>query len=229
MKSFAGIGSREDYPEAIRDKVLKTIFYASYALALRGFEMRSGGAEYTDTHFEQAYIKAQQNGAQGRMAIYLPTNYFNGRCADGDQYINAEAFSPAIREKQHAFTQQFHPAPAALRKKLLNQKNPPSNQFAITFPEKLMARNANQILGDDLQTPVNFVICAASGSKFNDNGEIYDVKGGTGQAVRIAYANKIPVFNLLHPPHLQRMMDFAKREQQRLKNPQPSEQHLTLG
>ena len=51
---------------------------------------------------------------------------------------------------------------------------------------KLMARNSHQVLGVDLKSPVSFVICYtknASGS------------GGTGQALRIAKDNNIPIFD----------------------------------
>ncbi len=52
--------------------------------------------------------------------------------------------------------------------------------------KKLQARNSHQILGWDLETPTEFVICYTSkGSK----------KGGTGQAIRIAEAYNIPVFD----------------------------------
>lgn len=48
----------------------------------------------------------------------------------------------------------------------------------------LHARNCHQILGRDLQTPCGFVLCWHEGT------------GGTMQAVRLARAREIPVFNL---------------------------------
>lgn len=53
--------------------------------------------------------------------------------------------------------------------------------------KKLHARNGYQILGEDLNTPVDFVVCWTPGGK-----EV----GGTAQAIRIAKANRIKVFNL---------------------------------
>ena len=52
---------------------------------------------------------------------------------------------------------------------------------------QLMARNSYQILGEDLKTPVDFVIC------WTPNGA---EKGGTAQAIRIAKYLHIPIFNL---------------------------------
>lgn len=53
--------------------------------------------------------------------------------------------------------------------------------------KKLMARNSQQILGMDCTEPVDFVVCWTPEGK---------VKGGTGQALRIAYDYEIPVINL---------------------------------
>jgi len=50
-----------------------------------------------------------------------------------------------------------------------------------------MARNSYQVLGPDLATPVDFVWC------WTPHGAVI---GGTGQALRIAAAYEIPVFNL---------------------------------
>ena len=52
--------------------------------------------------------------------------------------------------------------------------------------KKLQARNSHQVLGADLKTPSEFVICYTKGGKG---------AGGTGQAVRIASAYGIPVFD----------------------------------
>ena len=59
-----------------------------------------------------------------------------------------------------------------------------------------MARNALQVLGTDGQTPVDFIMC------WTPNGS---GSGGTGQAIRIARALNIPVFDLGH----QRILDRA--------------------
>jgi hypothetical protein len=55
---------------------------------------------------------------------------------------------------------------------------------------KLMGRNCYQVLGDDLNSPSDFVLC------WTKNGK--DV-GGTAQAIRIAKDKGIPVFNLFFP------------------------------
>lgn len=52
--------------------------------------------------------------------------------------------------------------------------------------KKLQARNCHQVLGSDLKSPSNLVIC------YTKNGK---GQGGTGQAIRIAKAYNIPIFD----------------------------------
>lgn len=53
--------------------------------------------------------------------------------------------------------------------------------------KKLQARNSHQVLGIDLNTPSEFIICYTKNGKRN---------GGTGQALRIADAYNIPIFDV---------------------------------
>lgn len=58
---------------------------------------------------------------------------------------------------------------------------------SLSYPvQKLMARNSYQVLGADLKTPSKFLVC------YTPDGEEI---GGTSQAIRIAKANNIPIFN----------------------------------
>jgi hypothetical protein len=61
---------------------------------------------------------------------------------------------------------------------------------------KLMSRNAYQVLGDVLLTPSEFVACWTSDGK---------ASGGTGQALRIAKANGIPIYNFYNPHNVARL------------------------
>jgi len=73
--------------------------------------------------------------------------------------------------------------------------------------KKLMARNMHQILGDDLKTPVDFVLCwTPDGAETSTS---YST-GGTGQAIRLAIANSIPVFNLHNADALQRLSEILE-------------------
>jgi len=52
---------------------------------------------------------------------------------------------------------------------------------------KLMARNSAQVLGIDLKSPVQVVVCWTAGGR---------PTGGTGQALRIAAVHNIQIFNM---------------------------------
>lgn len=102
--------------------------------------------------------------------IFLPWKGFNNSTS-ALHYIGAPAITMAS---------EFHPNWNALK---------PAGR-------KFMARNCYQVLGLDLKSPVDFIICWTPG------GLVY---GGTGQALRIAQEYKIPVINfggedLLHSP-----------------------------
>ncbi len=59
---------------------------------------------------------------------------------------------------------------------------------------KLHARNVMQILGPEVNQPSDFVLCWTADGK---------ASGGTGQALRIAAACGVEVFNLQRPDHAQ--------------------------
>ena len=104
---------------------------------------------------------AFERGATNK-EIFLPWDGFNGRVADGLTYI-----VPNFDER---YTKQFHPKPDSLGK----------------GAKLLMSRNANQVLGRDLNDPVDFILCWTKDGK---------ASGGTGQAMRIAASRNIPIFN----------------------------------
>ena len=91
--------------------------------------------------------------------IYLPWKNFNGN--------NSKLFTPSKEAIQLAST--LHPAWHNL------------NQGG----QKLMARNCYQVMGLDLNTPVDFVLCWTPSI----------TSGGTSQAIRLAFENKILVYN----------------------------------
>lgn len=158
MGYYAGIGSRSTPSE-----VQLTMTRLAEALNYEGWMLRSGGADGADTAFEMG-IQFPHNHQ-----VFLPSKYFNGRHSDDIGMYDASAlpsFSEALKT-----VDKYHPAPSRLS----------------AFARKLMARNAMQILGPDLQTPSSFVIAWTPGGK---------LEGGTAQALRIAADYNIPVFNL---------------------------------
>ena len=135
---------------------------AAIQLAASDYVLRSGGADGADTAFEKGCLRAK-----GRMEIFLPWSGFNGRQEDGIQYLlqPKELFEEAAR-----IAQEFHPAWSRLSR----------------GAKALMARNSFQVLGPDLKSPTDLIICWTPG------GKIY---GGTGQALRISKSFNIPIIN----------------------------------
>jgi hypothetical protein len=66
---------------------------------------------------------------------------------------------------------------------------------------KFMTRNMMQVLGKNLDTPVDFVVC------WTKNGK--DI-GGTGAAIRCAWDHSIPVYNLYNPKHKEGFLDLMR-------------------
>lgn len=149
-KTYAGIGSRET-PMF----VLELMMNVAYGLALKGYELRSGGADGSDTYFEVGCDKSK-----GKKSIFLPWRLFNGN--------NSKLYE--VSEEALEMAKKYHPVWDKL------------SQGA----KKLMGRNTYQVLGLDLKTPCDFIIC------WTKNGKKV---GGTAQALRMAEDYNIPVFN----------------------------------
>lgn len=111
---------------------------------------------------------AFEQGAQERCIAYLPSASFNSQLVS----LSKKVVVP-FNDKYDRITDTFHPNPRALK----------------SFGRLLMNRNACQVLGLNLDKPTNYIICWTK-----DGGP----SGGTGQALRIAKAHHIPIFNMFY-------------------------------
>lgn len=69
----------------------------------------------------------------------------------------------------------------------------------LTYPEQhLHARNVHQVLGADLRSPAAFLLCWTADGAVDKTSK---KTGGTGQAIRIAVAHGVPVYNLARENH----------------------------
>jgi len=139
------------------DNILKQMTQIAKSLRIQGFTLRSGGANGADSAFEQ--------GAGDKKDIYLPWKEFN---ASQSSLVLVDM---QLKEDAYKIAYQYHPNWMAC------------NAAARAF----MARNSFQVLGDDLISPSEFVICWTPDKK---------ICGGTGQAIRIANDHNIPVMYL---------------------------------
>lgn len=151
--------------------VLRVMELLAAGLAWRGWVLRTGLAEGAD----QAFYRGA--GPDGLVEVYLPWPGFN-----------AQARRRGCRE-----TVRDRPAPAAFE---VAARAHPAWELVSAGARKLHARNCHQLLGDRLADPARFVLCwTPDGSH---DGTSRDA-GGTGQALRIAAAWRVPVFNLADP------------------------------
>lgn len=113
------------------------------------------------------------DSVKGKKEIYLPWRNFQG--SDSQLILHDE--------RAYKIAEEFHPYWSNL------------SQGA----RKLQARNSHQVLGEDLATPSDFVVC------YTPKGQ---GKGGTGQAIRIAKAYNVPVFDCgLYEDNIEKLKD----------------------
>lgn len=136
--------------------VITLLIQMGRTLADRGYTLRSGGADGADAAFETGC-----DLVRGKKEIFLPWQGFNNSLSPLWGDIPAKAFDLAA---------SVHPNWKAC------------NQAA----KKLHSRNAQQILGINLDSPSDFVIC------WTPDGT---VGGGTATAIRIAQMHHVPVIN----------------------------------
>ena len=167
--AYAGLGSRETPVE-----VLALMDALGERLAGERWLLRTGLSPGADQAF---YRGALLSG--GDVELYLPWPAFQA-----DARLDIEGAS--VRELP-----QPSPAACALARRFhegWEQLEPPQR--------RLLARDAHEVLGADLRSPAQLLVCwTADGSL--DGEDLYD--DATGQALRIASEHGVPVLNLARP------------------------------
>jgi hypothetical protein len=148
-------------------------------LGRRGWLLRTGLSPGADQAF---YTGAAAAG--GRVELYLPWPGF-------------EAQARAGRGRGRVLAMK-RPSPAAYR---LAARFHPRWALLTSAQRALLARDAHEVLGPDLASPVQLVVCWTAGGSLDGEGVYAD---GTGQTLRIAHAHRIPVLNLARPGHARR-------------------------
>lgn len=131
--------------------------------------LRSGAAPGADQAFE---FGATLGG--GLIETYLPWKGFEGR-QDGT-LLGPSKLALEVGEQYH-----------------------PGWQYLKQGAKKLIARNSHQVLGKNMDSPADLIVCWTFDGK---------ASGGTGQALRIAEDYKIPILNLQHDDDLAVIVDI---------------------
>lgn len=109
---------------------------------------------------------------------------------------------------------QLYPSAAAFE--MASQHHPVWHKLSNRF-RAMHARNCHQVLGADLKTPVNFVVCwTKDGCESKEHRT--DDTGGTGTAIEVASVNRIPVFNLANEDAMPRLTELVETIKTRLAN-----------
>lgn len=160
MMYYTGIGSRQT-PEFI----LAAMTYFAHGMSRLGYCLRSGNAGGADTAFYNGHTKIKDS----KYEVYLPWPDF-GDTKD-EKFISLDSMSSTLVNEAIKIVKKVHPTWDKI------------SQGA----KKLHTRNVFQVLGQDLKTPSDLLIC------WTPRGEIV---GGTATAIRIAKKWNVPVWNL---------------------------------
>lgn len=156
---YTGIGSRK-LPNQYYDLFVRL----AQILSNKGYTCRSGGADGADSAFEEGSLLGRRTPE-----IYLPWKGFNDR-NEGGRLVHPFEFANWKEAQKIAST--IHPYWSNLKSSY----------------KDLHTRNVYQIIGKNLLTPSEFVVCWAE-----PEGDY--VKGGTRTAVVLAKRLSIPVYN----------------------------------
>lgn len=196
-RTYAGIGSRET-PDEIQDVMTRVARH----LATRAFTLQSGGAVGADRAFER--------GADEQKTIF----YGNARHQGVNGYENVPTGNGHVLIEDGPLAERA----AAYVRYGLNDNQHWRNIERKPFTRNLMRRNAFQVLGADLRTPVDLVICYAP----YDGDPVLDARGGTRAAVLLANRLEIPIYNLAAPNAIERLAKYLdagcpeRRDERRL-------------
>lgn len=176
---YAGIGSRET-PQDVSDDM--TAMAAK--LEARGFTLRSGFAGGADTAFELGTTR------DDRREIFAPWKGFGANPNSPHEKKRWDQ----IRRHEQITGEKFTPAKATLlegemfrKAEALAKPHHPKWDNLPDGPRKMHTRNMGQVFGPSLDMPARFEIAYTIDGK---------ATGGTGQAIRVAQSEGIPVLNM---------------------------------
>lgn len=162
------------------------------------------GSRSTPTHIQQLMTRiAVALGHDGYTlrsgAAQGADTAFAAGAIDADIFLPWPTFGPLERYAGHRY--MLRPTKAAAD--LAREFHPRWSSLG-QGAQKLQARNSHQVLGGNLDDPVRFVICWTDQAK---------AQGGTGQAIRLAKARNIPVFDLADEATYTRLLAYVTKSE----------------
>lgn len=160
---YAGIGSRKTPSD-----ILKFMEKIGIAMAKKGWDLRSGNALGAD----QAFQRGGNQLRPEQVHVFLPWQEYEKAALHSKNKVYA-----APKHEAYTVAAQYHPR----------------WKFCSPGERRLHARNSHIILGENLDSPVQQIICWTPEGK---------LVGGTSQALRISQDYQIPIYNLASPENL---------------------------
>jgi len=182
--AYAGIGARQT-----PDPLLAQLEELGARLARLGWTLRTGMSPGADQAFYRGAL-----GAGGDVELYLPCPDFQAQARLADERGRVRVSERPTRAAV-ALAARFYMAAAG-------EAWPTLGDCA----RALLARDVHQVLGRDLDSPVRFVVCWTPGGGRDGRDPR---SGGTGQALRIAAARSLPVFNIANPEDVEAVMQVG--------------------
>jgi hypothetical protein len=171
-RAYAGIGSRETPAD-----LLALMRALAEKLARERWVLRTGFSPGADQAFYRGALLAG-----GDIELYLPWPGFEAAARADIEGVGGGA----VRELSR---------PSAAACELGRQFHPDWDALALC-ERQLLARDAHEILGADLQAPAELVVCWTADGSLDGRDRYED---GTAQALRIAHHHRVPVLNLARP------------------------------
>lgn len=185
MKFYTGVGSRETPAD-----ILELMERVGFALASRGWTLRSGGAVGADQAFERGMFNKvgyDQPYEWAPAEIYLPWEGYEGHYRNTHGGLNILPSDITLTDERIAegMAMAIHPAWGACKQ----------------GARKMHTRNVFQVLGRTLNKPSKMLI---AWTRLDARG---NPKGGTATAINLAkeYIGEDSVFNLANEEHFQRI------------------------
>lgn len=175
---YAGLGSRET-PYYVGKEMERF----GYLFDKLGYLLSSGHAQGADMAFETGMLKNRKKTEAGPRIFFPGANMNNTSVGKYPFYINSTKGENWEKAKEIAL--EIHPNPTALKKSL--------------YPWFLHSRNVFQILGEDLKTPVEFMVYWAPWVGAAKEA----CKGGTNTALQLCKRHAIPTYNLIERDDLE--------------------------
>jgi len=173
-RCYAGVGPRETPADVLAD-----IELAAERLALAGWTLRTGLSPGADQAFCRGAL-----AAGGHVELYLPWPDFQAHArppaTDGVWIMQAPA------QSAYTLAARFHPR----WDRLAGEER------------KLRARDVHEVLGADLKSPAELIVCWTQDGSLDGTGPAV---GATGQALRVGAEHGIAVLNLARPEHARRL------------------------